>query len=318
MKNKVKKIFNNKIFTFILGGIVFSSISVMAATYFESNAVTYDNTESGLTSTNVQGAIDELYNECISEPSGPSAINTITQLAASNLYELYRDDHGNIRYYGANPNNYVSFNYELWRIIGVVDGKVKIIRSESIGDKIWASNNINNWDNSDLKSYLNGDYYNQIDNTYKNMIANTTFYLGGPSYSDKSSTARDYYNAERSNQVYNGNPITTKQYIGLMYASDYGYAAGSSCSSTPLYDEYTNCKNNNYLLPTNDEYYSITQTPYSDQQSAIAVISNWSGSVLYPSGYISFPEPTYPVLYLTSRTQITGGSGTQSSPFTLQ
>ena len=60
MKNKVKKIFNNKIFTFILGGIVFSSISVMAATYFESNAVTYDNTESGLTSTNVQGAIDEL------------------------------------------------------------------------------------------------------------------------------------------------------------------------------------------------------------------------------------------------------------------
>ena len=66
MKNKVKKIFNNKIFTFILGGIVFSSISVMAATYFESNAVTYDNTESGLTSTNVQGAIDELYNTCSS------------------------------------------------------------------------------------------------------------------------------------------------------------------------------------------------------------------------------------------------------------
>ncbi len=64
MKNKVKKIFNNKIFTFILGGIVFSSISVIAATYFPSGDVTYDNTASGLQSTNVQGAIDELYNSC--------------------------------------------------------------------------------------------------------------------------------------------------------------------------------------------------------------------------------------------------------------
>ena len=53
-------------------------------------------------------------------------------------------DAGNIRYYGANPNNYIYFNCsdyknqtsstcETWRIIGVFDGKVKIMRNEIIG-----------------------------------------------------------------------------------------------------------------------------------------------------------------------------------------
>ena len=54
------------------------------------------------------------------------------------------------RYIGANPNNYVKFNDELWRIIGVFDtddgtGKVekrmKIIRNESIGDYAWDNKN---------------------------------------------------------------------------------------------------------------------------------------------------------------------------------
>lgn len=38
----------------------------------------------------------------------------------------------NIRYYGSNPNNYVSFNNELWRIIGVFGNNVKLVRSESL------------------------------------------------------------------------------------------------------------------------------------------------------------------------------------------
>ena len=39
----------------------------------------------------------------------------------------------NIRYYGSDPNNYVSFNNELWRIIGVFGDNVKLVRSESLG-----------------------------------------------------------------------------------------------------------------------------------------------------------------------------------------
>ena len=121
MKEKIKKIIFGYLPGFVLGVITAISISVIAATYFPSNQTTYDNSVSGLQSTNVQDAIDELYGVCF--PPTPPATDTITDLLPSNPDELYKDEHGDIRYYGATPNNYVSFNNELWRIIGVIDGK---------------------------------------------------------------------------------------------------------------------------------------------------------------------------------------------------
>jgi len=84
----------------------------------------------------------------------------------------------NIRYYGSNPNNYVSFNNELWRIIGVFGNNVKLVRSESLGNISWDSSDstinngygVNQWGEStyedgssyegaDLQVYLNKMYY---------------------------------------------------------------------------------------------------------------------------------------------------------------
>ncbi len=97
--------------------------------------------------------------------------------------ELVEDDFGNLRYIGADPNNYVLFNNELWRIIGVmkdienVDGtkedKVKLIRNKSIGEFSWdnkavgvgsstSSYGSNDWSDSSLQKVLNeGAYYNR-------------------------------------------------------------------------------------------------------------------------------------------------------------
>ena len=47
---------------------------------------------------------------------------------------MTNDPGGNPRYVGKSPNNYVSFNNELWRVIGVFDGQVKIIRNEVYGE----------------------------------------------------------------------------------------------------------------------------------------------------------------------------------------
>ena len=92
----------------------------------------------------------------------------------SNLYDyngdgLKKDNTSdeNIRYYGSNPDNYVSFNNELWRIIGVFGNNVKLVRSEKLGELSWDSsassvNNgrgVNEWSQSDLKNYLNKMYY---------------------------------------------------------------------------------------------------------------------------------------------------------------
>ena len=59
VKNIIKK--NYKIMIgFMLGGIIFGTF-VYAETVFKSSDIAYDNSSSGLTSTNLQGAIDELY-----------------------------------------------------------------------------------------------------------------------------------------------------------------------------------------------------------------------------------------------------------------
>ena len=88
-------------------------------------------------------------------------------------------DAGNIRYYGANPNNYIYFNCddysnqtdttcEKWRIIGVFDGKVKIMRNETIGRYSYDNKNTNtgaesnhgknNWSDARLMKMLNAGY----------------------------------------------------------------------------------------------------------------------------------------------------------------
>ena len=199
MKEKIKKIIKGYLPGFITGIIVCGTVSVIAMAYFPSNQVTYENSASGLSSTDVQGAIDELYKTCTAKP----ALDVIEDLVSANTNELYTDEHGDIRYYGASPNNYVSFNNELWRIIGVIDGKIKIIKNKNIGKYAWASNGSNNWNNASLKSYLNEDYYNSINSTYKNMISEETYYLGGPTSSNYTTlTASGYYNAERDSSDY--------------------------------------------------------------------------------------------------------------------
>ena len=66
----------------------------------------------------------------------------------SNLYEYDGESNNlkidntvdqNIRYYGSNPNNYVKFNNELWRIIGVFGNNVKLVRKDRLGKLSWDS-----------------------------------------------------------------------------------------------------------------------------------------------------------------------------------
>ena len=77
-------------------------------------------------------------------------------------------DH-NVRYIGPNPNNYVLFNNELWRIIGTFDGRVKLLRSVGLNsrfswdeghDGINSNYGVNEWTESTLMQELNGDYLN--------------------------------------------------------------------------------------------------------------------------------------------------------------
>ena len=114
-------------------------------------------------------------------------------------------DGGNIRYYGANPNNYIYFNCsdysnqtsstcETWRIIGVFDGKLKIMRNESIGKYSWdnkdtstgaeSADGKNDWTTARLMKLLNPSDYYINDNNDKDSEGN---YLGYSLYYNSAS-----------------------------------------------------------------------------------------------------------------------------------
>ena len=183
----------------------------------------------------------------------------------------------------------------------------------SVGNYVWSSNGSNNWDNASLKSYLNGEYYNSINETYRNMISSETYYLGGADNNWISATASEYYDAERdSSQVYSGNPASTIQNIGLMYPSDYGYAAGSSCLSTSLFTYNSSCKNSDYLYSAEGGWF---QSPLAIGSSYANIINR--GFVGYSNGVGRDSMAIRPVLYLNTNVQITGGDGSQFNPFQL-
>jgi len=111
--------------------------------------------------------INNLYNN---STKTPVTNNSITyQYDTKN--NLMQDTAGNIRYYGASPNNYVYFNCdsypstncELWRIIGVFDGKLKLMRNSTIGLYSWDTSassvnsgyGVNEWSQADLMKLLN-------------------------------------------------------------------------------------------------------------------------------------------------------------------
>lgn len=304
IKEFVRKYMIGLTFSFII-----CIVSVSAITYFPSNQTIYNNETTGMSSTNVQDAINELYSICFPKTGG----DVIADLLPTHSNELYKDDKENIRYYGKNPNNYVNFNNELWRIIGIIDGKIKLIKAEHLGKYKWASNGKNNWNNSDLKSYLNGEYYNNIDENFRNMIAYENYYLGTPINNRGYLTASDFYEEERSDNVYSENPTNIKQYIGLMYPSDYGYAAGETCRLIALND-FDECVSINYLYITSE--YEWLQTPDVNDSMAFTIRNN--GSVGVDAFTVElYSWPIRPVLYLTNETIITGGDGSQNNPYTL-
>ena len=145
----------------------------------------------------------------------------------------------NMRYYGSNPNNYVSFNNELWRIIGVFGNNVKLVRKDSLGKLSWDSSasginrglGINQWGESknahgneyagaDLKNYLNTMYYggtnvtcygidnngtttcptNKLNTESKTLIDKHTWNTGAIEWGKRTDTLA-FYSAERGTKI---------------------------------------------------------------------------------------------------------------------
>ena len=165
----------------------------------------------------------------------------------------------------------------------------------------------NNWTTSEFNTInLNTNYWNYLGTTWQNLIAETTWHLGG--MTPGSNTAKAFYNGERNNAGYGSNPTTYTDEIGLMYPSDFGYAASPDAWTTNL-GSYNN--SNNWLYMGLSEW---TITPNSS--SARFVFSVNSGCYLN-SISVLLGNSARPVFYLESNVALQGGSGTSNDPYRL-
>ena len=184
---------------------------------------------------------------------------------------LMKDADGNIRYSGLGDSNYVLFNCntypntscETWRIIGVFDGKVKLIRNESIGTYPW--------DNKDTTTGAEADYGSNDWTTARLMK------LLNPGYTKESVNNSLYYNS-KGGQCY----------------------AGVNNAETPCDFTYTGIKNDTTRNMIADAKWSLLGwldegvNVYADQSYKLENTSGtvYTGNKTSWTGKIALPYPS--------------------------
>ena len=222
------------------------------------------------------------------------------------------------RYAGANPNNYVCFGStastcpsdNLYRIIGVFGSEVKLIKATSYGSYAWDSDNSNTWDSStkpDISTTLNTTYYNTLSSTWQNKIATHTWKVGGMAGST-TNTAKQYYDVEVGSS---SSSTTDRMKIGLMYVSDYGFAASNGYWTTAL-DSYSSATSSNWLYLDPFEW---TITPNSSFSNSVFNVNRSGNLGYYDLAYYGYSAR--PVFYLNSNVSYVSGDGTQGNPYRI-
>ena len=245
----------------------------------------------------------------------------------------------------------------LFRIIGLFEEELtgssimnnsrskllKIISTTNYGTSRWAASslssndyNLNNWEQSDIATTLNNNYIGNLFNisefhskfaNQRNGLAQAKWHLGGANsstYNWEQVTAADMYAIERNTSaVYSSNPSYSFGYVGLMYPSDYGYAA-KGCQSTKLSELHNNqtCLDNNWLYQSQlDTFNNILDewliSPSSANANNVSIIRK---GYVQASGIDSTDEYNYrPVFYLDSKElSIAGGEGTSTNPYVVK
>ena len=277
-------------------------------------------------------------------------------------------DSGNIRYYGASPNNYIYFNCddysnqtsgtcEVWRIIGIFDGKVKIMRNESVGDYSWDNkgtssgaednNGKNNWSDARLMKMLNAGYesetggslyWNRLNGTcYSGTTADTTKTCDMSSIGLKNDITRNMisettysllgWNTGRiySDQVYNYERTTGSVYNETTRDKSWtGKVALPYPSDYGYAADLSQCSQtlfdyDNSTCKSNDWMFNSAGQWLLTPDSGHSYYV-WS---VYSSGYVangftaSIEYGVRPVLYLGSELGIKAGDGSSSTPYQL-
>ena len=214
-------------------------------------------------------------------------------------------------------------------------------------DNIWATITSGNYSNSltsgsQLMKLLNsgawwngtsGSYYNdsntattvnftnyKLSDKAKSYITTSRYYLGGYNTSSGVMT-NQFYAYERGTTRYDTNrPLYWDGYVGLMYPSDFGYAAGNSCvTGTDPYNYDGGCKNKDWLWMTTSSNYTSGAEWLMSPSSGIShgAFRVFSSGSARPNGRVHYASSARPVFYLSSSANISDGEGTSTDPYIL-
>ena len=230
--------------------------------------------ESGGTCTNNKwkifyvGMPDKIQIKFKKKPTSSDYLASIDK--ESNGLEIDDTNDQNLRYVGATPKNYISFNNELWRIVGVfnvynndikkTEKLIKIIRNDSLGNYSWDTSElginhgcgVNEWSQADLMTELNTDYLDI------NKTSGTTAWYNG------------YNNAKNGSYDYSKN--IKSGYIDKIANVRWNLGGSSSSSSISAKSFYSLERGTTHISNPSD---GIKRTEY------------WDGKVglMYPSDY---------------------------------
>ena len=292
------------------------------------------------------------------EPEGPS-IGGISVPTVESRDGLYADEYepGRYIYRGQDPDNYITFNNETWRIISKeADGTYKIIRNDVLSNRAFDAVNHRSTDNnsyctspqygcgvyaavsgtfsspsgsqsgtvtedSSIKIYLNDDYYvNNINSTAKDQMTSHSFNIGAVEYLDRSGAEADSIEKNIAGEkmyTWTGN-------VGLANVSDILRASTNPLctSATTSYNDVDAC-NSNYLLDKGSasSLYYWTINAYSYESGGDSN-SAWYGDAYSSRAYVgstsACDSDSAPRPVVFLKSDTTlSGSGTESDPYTL-
>ena len=270
----------------INGSINCSEVVNISTSDYSNCTVTFDNEgKASVTVTGIgkfEGYVcttgTKENSNCVNINEEKRLINYINYLYVTDALNngLLMDDTAdkNIRYSGSNEvvKNYVSFDGDVWRIIGIVDGKVKLVKEESIGSYSWDSSasdmnsgyGYNIWETKEGKT--KGDGTTKAD---LNILLNDGFYEG---------TYPSTCYGGRNNAIKDCPTATINSTLKSMVDDKAVWYLGGQ--------KYSNPSTIPYGLPTLDSYNNERGTKVYSGHTDIAK-TEWTGPVglIYPSDY---------------------------------
>ena len=275
--------------------------------------------------------------------------SSLTNGAGDSSYRYSGANPNNYVCFGSNESTCPIDN--LYRIIGVFGNQVKLIKYDyatsallgtdgdyqgsetpdatyykgsltTIDTYYWNnSTSTNTWSESNLnKVNLNTNFINNIGEEWTKKIATTTWKVGGNTWANISQVvpATAYQNEVVSpvttNTTDNATKYTAK--IGLMYVSDYGFAAEPSAWTTTLYN-YDGSVNDSTIRSLNwmhMGYYDWTISRNADRSDR-AFRVYYGGSV--NGSFVDNYDAVRPSFNLESSITYVSGSGSASDPMLI-